>query len=107
MGKEQEFNPETCPPPVCGQNLVLVEIWVLFCFRCAMQHVGSYFHDQGSNPCPPQWKRGVLSTEPPGKSNRGFEFYFPPHAMLLMGIANATTTSRSNWTTVSGGTAFS
>ena len=20
------------------------------------------------------------STEPPGKSNRGFEFYFPPHA---------------------------
>ena len=28
------------------------------------------FPDQGLNPCPLQWKRGVLSTGPPGKSPR-------------------------------------
>ena len=31
-------------------------------------HVGSWFHDQGLNLCPLQWKRGVLTTGPPGKS---------------------------------------
>ena len=30
--------------------------------------VGSWFPDQGSNPCPLQWKRGVLTTGLPGKS---------------------------------------
>ena len=27
------------------------------------------FPDQGRNPCPLQWKRGVLTTGPPGKSS--------------------------------------
>ena len=40
----------------------------LFFFGHAMQHVGSYFPNQGSNLCPLQWKRGVLTTELPGKS---------------------------------------
>ena len=31
-------------------------------------HVGSEFSDQGLNPSPLQWKRGVLITGPPGKS---------------------------------------
>ena len=43
---------------------------VLFCFffGCVMQHVGSYFPDQRSNPCPLHWKCSVLTTEPPRKS---------------------------------------
>ena len=28
------------------------------------------FLDQGSNPCPLQWKHGVLTTGPPGKSHK-------------------------------------
>ena len=32
-----------------------------------MRHAGSYFSDQGSNPCPLQWKSGVLTTARPGK----------------------------------------
>ena len=31
--------------------------------------VGSWFPDQGSNPCPLHWKLGVLVIEPPGKSS--------------------------------------
>ena len=37
-----------------------------FVFGPAMQHVGSQFLNQGSNPFPLQWKHGVLTTEPPG-----------------------------------------
>ena len=32
-------------------------------------HAGSYFPDQGWNPCPLQWKHGFLTTGPPGKSH--------------------------------------
>ena len=32
------------------------------------RHVGSLFPDQGSNPRPLCWKRGVSTTGPPGKS---------------------------------------
>ena len=32
-----------------------------------MWHAGSYFSDQGSNPCPLQWKNGVLTTGRPRK----------------------------------------
>ena len=35
----------------------------------AVQHVGSQFPSQGSNLCPLQWKRGVLTTGPPRKSS--------------------------------------
>ena len=34
----------------------------------ATWHTGSEFPDQGSNLCPLQWKCGVLTTGPPGKS---------------------------------------
>ena len=37
-------------------------------FGQATRLAGSYFPDQGSNPCPLQWKRGVLTAGPPGKS---------------------------------------
>ena len=37
-------------------------------FGLAAWHVGSYFPDQGSNPCPLQWTLGALTTRPPGKS---------------------------------------
>ena len=40
-----------------------------------MWHVGSYFPDQGSNRHPLQWKRGVLTTGPPGNSP-GMPFFF-------------------------------
>ena len=33
-----------------------------------MQHAGSQFPDQGSNPCPLHWENRVLTTGPPGKS---------------------------------------
>ena len=39
-----------------------------------LHHVfaGSYFPDQGSNPCSLQWKHGILTTGPPGKSLQFF-----------------------------------
>ena len=42
----------------------------LFFFGLTMWHTGSQFPSQGSNPCPVQWKRGVLTTVPPEKSQR-------------------------------------
>ena len=30
--------------------------------------IGSYFPDQGSNPCPLQWKCNILTTGQPGKA---------------------------------------
>ena len=37
-------------------------------FLGPIQHVGSYFPNQGSNPSPLHWKHGVLTIGPPGKS---------------------------------------
>ena len=43
-------------------------------FICrTLQQVGSYFPDQGSNPCPLHWERRVLTTGPPGKC---LHYYF-------------------------------
>ena len=39
-----------------------------FFFGHTAQHVGSYLPDQGSNPRPLHWKRGVLTIGPPRKS---------------------------------------
>ena len=39
-----------------------------FFFGRTMRHAESWFPDQGSNPCPLQWKHGVLATGLPGKS---------------------------------------
>ena len=39
-----------------------------FCFGHAMRPAGLQFPDQGWNPCPLHWKRGVLTTGPSGKS---------------------------------------
>ena len=39
-----------------------------FLFGCAVQHAGSQFPDQGSNPCPLQWKHRVLTIGPPANS---------------------------------------
>ena len=42
----------------------------------APQHEGSWFPDQGSNPCPLHWKAGGFSTTgPPGK---------PPHVHVIL-----------------------
>ena len=38
----------------------------LFIWSLAMRHAGSYFPDQGSNPCPLHWKHRVLTTRPSG-----------------------------------------
>ena len=37
-------------------------------FGRTSRHVGSQFPDQGSNPCPLQWKFPVLTNGPAGKS---------------------------------------
>ena len=47
--------------------LRFILFFILF-FGHAMRHVESYFPDQRSNQGPLQWKRGVLTTGPPGKS---------------------------------------
>ena len=51
----------------------------LFCFGHATRYAGSYFPDQGSNLCPLQWKYGVLTTGPPGKSHGQVFFIGPTH----------------------------
>ena len=38
----------------------------LFLFGHNMRLAGSFFPDHGLNPCPLQWKHGVLTTGPPG-----------------------------------------
>ena len=43
-------------------------------FSCATQHAESHFPNQGQNLCPLQWKCGVLTTEPPEKSQLFFFF---------------------------------
>ena len=45
-------------------------------FWLTMWHVGSQFPHQGSNPHPLQWKHGVLTTEPPEKSQKDEKFCF-------------------------------
>ena len=35
---------------------------------CFFGHTMQNFPNQGSNLCPPQWKHGILTTGPPGKS---------------------------------------
>ena len=59
-----------CPLKLPPTNLEWsASLFGLFFFfgRIAL-HVGPYFPDQGSNPCALQWKHGVLTTGPPGKS---------------------------------------
>ena len=51
-----------------------------FFFGCAAQHVGAQFPEQGWNPCPLKWKRGVLTTGPPGRSMEPCTLDSPPRA---------------------------
>ena len=52
------------------------------------RHVGSWFPDQGSNPHPLQWKRGVLTAGLPGKSlhslKSGSEEWCPRQQAVLL-----------------------
>ena len=52
----------------------------VFCFFLVWP-VGVWFPDQGSNPCPLQWKRRVLTAGPPGES-QGDGFLIPCHFPL-------------------------
>ena len=54
-----------------------------FFFRRAARLVGSQFPDQGSNPCPLQWKHGVLTTGPPGNSLHISFFFSKKHIKLF------------------------
>ena len=66
------------PLPLVGRMEVAFPAWVClfkkiiylfkFIFGHTARHAGSQFPDQGSNLCPLQWKRRVLTTGPPGKS---------------------------------------
>ena len=42
-------------------------------FGLSEGHVGSEFPDQGLSPQPLQWKHGVFTTAPPGKSPRQYQ----------------------------------
>ena len=46
----------------------LLSLYFIVFFLLAAQHVGSQFPNLGLNPRPMQWKHGVLTTGPPGKS---------------------------------------
>ena len=48
-----------------------------------MWHAGSYFPNQGWNPCFLQWKHGVLTTGLPGKSQCSPFFFFLTFMYLL------------------------
>ena len=62
MGSQLSKYFEGNPPPLQGLWLIFVVVVNLF-FGHAVQPVGS---NQGSNPCPLQWKCSVLTTGPPG-----------------------------------------
>ena len=51
---------------------ILINVGFFFCFFVffcyTAWHAESKFSDQGSNPCPLQWKHNVLTTGPQGKS---------------------------------------
>ena len=49
---------------------VVILFYFLFIYfsGCAGRLAGSVFPNQGSNPCPLQWKRKVLTSGPPGNS---------------------------------------
>ena len=59
----------------------------IFFFGCTALHMGSYFPDQGSNPCPLQWKLGGLITGLPGNS----PFLPTLWSMLFLTIAGRVT----------------
>ena len=56
-------------------------------------HAGSWFPDQGSNPSPLPWKRGALTTGPPGKS-LVFHFKFFTLQLLKPYQVNSFSTQR-------------
>ena len=68
MGERQGFyhpsNPQMTLLPINYKN----NSFFFLILGHTAQHVGSQFPNQGSNPCSLQWKRGVLTTGPPGKS---------------------------------------
>ena len=48
------------------QKMTSLSSYLLYFFFLATPHSMQNFPDQGSNPCPLQWKQGVLTTGPPG-----------------------------------------
>ena len=67
--------------------IYIVVVAVVLCFGHALRHVGSQFPDQGSNPRPLQWQRGVLTTgrpwKPPGDLMFSLQHITPKHLGLL------------------------
>ena len=67
---------ELCKPCISNESLLVISfskrqflVWfILGLFGQAMWHVGSYFPDQGLNPCPLQWRSRVLTTGLPGRT---------------------------------------
>ena len=62
-------------------------------FGYSVGHAGSWFPDQGSNPSPLPWKRGALTTGPPGKS-LVFHFKFLTVRLLKPYQVNSFSTQR-------------
>ena len=56
----------------CGTRGLQSLLWRAGCFVAAGEILvaacGTYFPDQGSNPCPVDWELRVLATGPAGKS---------------------------------------
>ena len=59
----QIISPKVCPNLYSFFHYVFLKI-----FGHTVQHIESYFPNQGKNLCPLWWKHGILTTESPGKS---------------------------------------
>ena len=60
---------------VKNNTLYLFCFYLFVCFGHTMQHVGSLFPNQGSNPRHLQWNRRVLTTGQPGNSPKYIYIY--------------------------------
>ena len=66
--------PQVGPPIVLFQSVVVVAVVVVLAMPHSMGDLSSPTRDQTL--CPLQWKRGVLTTGPPGKSLfQSFDFF--------------------------------
>ena len=73
----------------------LLQYYYYYYYGHAVQHEGSWFPDEGSNPCPLHWERGVLTTGPPGKSHS--IIYYTGQPSISMGSASKDSVELGLW----------
>ena len=72
---------------VIGTGYVYIQTsWVVIFFFC---HIGSYFPNQGSSPCPLHWEHGVLTTGLPVKApDRFFKCSSELSQLIILKLTN-------------------